>query len=307
MANGSRHSLRYVPELEYGVTPATPAFQTLRHTSTTLALSKGTLQSNELRSDRQIADFRHGARQVGGDIGFELSYGTYDALLEALLCGTWEDDVLHAGVERRSFTFERLFGDMATAESPFYRFTGVELNTLALTVGANAMVTGTFGTLGMDMTTAQAEIAGATYALPTTTAPLDSFTGELLEKGVPNAVVTEVSLTIDNGLAVRNVVGRKTTIRPSIGRSTITGQVTAFFENSTLVNKFINETESSITFTLPDAAGNSYEFTLPRIKYTGGQPDVSGEGPITLSMPIQALVDAETGTNIIIRRIPAGA
>ena len=31
--------------------------------------------------------------------------------------------------------------------------------------------------------------------------------------------------------------------------------------------------------------------TLPNIKYTGGQPDVSGEGTITLSMPFKALCD----------------
>ncbi len=304
MANGSRHSLRYIPEVTYGVTPANPKFKPLRHVGTTLALSKGTLQSGELRSDRQIADFRHGARQVGGDISFELSYGSFDAMLEAVLCGTWTNNVLKAGVERRSFTMERFFGDMAAADRPYHRFTGVEINTMALTIGANAMVTGTFGTLGQDMSTGNAIIAGATYDPATTTAPLDSFTGELSEAGVVNAVVTEITLNVDNGLAVRNVVGSKTTIRPSIGRSTIPGQVTAYFENSVLLDKFINEANSSLSFQLPDADGNNYIITLPRIKYTGGQPDVSGEGPITLSMPVQALLDPVTGTNIQITRVP---
>ena len=61
MANGSRHSMRYVAEATYGTTPATPAFKPIRHTSTTLGLSKESLQSEEIRDDRQIADFRHGA------------------------------------------------------------------------------------------------------------------------------------------------------------------------------------------------------------------------------------------------------
>lgn len=309
MANGSRHSMRYVAEATYGTTPATPAFKPIRHTGTTLGLSKESLQSEELRDDRQIADFRHGAYQVGGDINIELSYGSFDDLLEAVLLGTWAVDGggtgidrLKAGVTRRSFTVERFFGDILSADKPYHRFTGVEFNTLSLAINANAMITGSFGVLGQGMSTGTAIIAGATYAAATTTSPLDSFTGTLSEAGTPIAVITEISLSLENSLEARFVVGSKQSIRPSIGRSNVTGQVTAYFENSALLDKFINETESSIEFELPDGAGNKYTFTLPRIKYTGGQPDVDGEGPITLSMPFQALLDATTGTNLIIDR-----
>lgn len=309
MANGSRHSMRYVAETVYGQTPTSPAFKPIRHTGTTLGLSKESLQSEELRDDRQISDFRHGAYQVGGDINIELSYGSFDDLLEAVMLGTWETDGggadvdrLKAGVTRRSFTVERFFGDIASVDKPYHRFTGVELNTLSLAINANAMITGSFGVLGQNMSTGTAIISGATYAAPTTTSPLDSFTGTLQEVGVPIAVITEISLSLENALEARFVVGSKQTIRPSIGRSNVTGQVTAYFENSALLDKFINETESSIVFELPDGAGNKYTFTLPRIKYTGGQPDVDGEGPITLSMPFQALLDPTTGTNLMIDR-----
>lgn len=313
MANGSRHSMRYVAETVYGQTPATPAFKPIRHTGTTLGLSKESLQSEEIRDDRQIADFRHGARQVGGDINFELSFGSFDDLLEAVTLGTWvadgapggDGDRLKAGTVRRSFTVERFFGDIATADKPYHRFTGVELNTLALAISANVMITGTFGTVGSDMSTAQAIIAGATYAAPTTTSPLDSFTGTLNENGTPIAVITEIQLNLENGLEARFVVGSKKSILPSIGRSNVSGTITAYFENSLLLDKFINETESSIVFELPDGAGNKYVFTLPRIKYNGGQPDVEGEGPITLSMPFQALLDSVTQSNIIIDKVPA--
>lgn len=305
MADGSRHSLRMVAETTYGVTPATPAFKYIRHTGTTLGLTKEGLQSEEIRDDRQISDFRHGARQVGGDISIELSYGSFDDILEALLGGTWTADVLKAGTIRRSFTLERFFGDIQSADKPYHRFTGVEFNTLQLQINANAMVTGTIGVVGKDMVTASTAITGATYAPISTTSPLDSFTGTLNENGVPIAVITEIQLNLDNGLDPRFVVGSKTTLRPSIGRSNVSGQITAYFENSLLLDKFINETESSILFNLPDGAGNNLKFILPRIKYNGGQPDVQGEGPITLSMPFQALLDPATSTNIIIEREPA--
>jgi len=301
--------MRYVAEASYGVTPAAPAFKPIRHTGTTLALSKESLQSEEIRDDRQIADFRHGARQTGGDINLELSYGSFDDLLEAVLLGTWEVDGggsgidrLKAGVLRRSFTVERFFGDILTADRPYHRFTGVEFNTLGLAINANAMITGTMGVIGKGFATDTAIISGATYGAPTTTSPLDSFTGVLEEAGVLIAVITEIQLNVENGLEARFVVGSKDTIRPSIGRSNVSGTITAYFEDSLLLDKFVNETESSIKLELPDAQGNKYTITLPRIKYNGGQPDVEGEGPITLSMPFQALLDSTTATNIIIDR-----
>lgn len=311
MADGSRHSLAYIEEVTRGTTPATPVFKAVRHTGTTLALSKNTMQSEEIRNDRQISDFRHGAFQVGGDISLELSYGSFDDLLEAVLCGTWDVDApiagtdqLKVGTTRRYFSIERLFEDILTADKPYHRFTACEFSSLSLSISADTMITGSLSVVGSGMATDTVIITGATYGAATTTSPLDSFTGSLNEGGSAIAVITEISLTLENSLDPRFVVGSNESIQPSIGRSNVSGTITAFFENSDLLDKFINETESNIDFTLPDAAGNEYKFILPRIKYNGGQPDVSGEGPITLAMPFQALLDDTEETNFIIERTP---
>lgn len=307
LATGSRHSMAYIEEGAFGTTPATPAFIALRHTSTTLGLSKDSLQSEELRSDRQISDFRHGNKNASGDVGIELSYGTFDDLLEGLLGGTWATDTpgvgtdqLKVGTTRRSFTIERLFDDI----TQYHRFTGCNLNTLSLSVAPNAMVTGTFGFVGKGMSTDTAIVAGATYPAATTTSPFDSFTGTINEGGSAIAVITSVDINVDNGMNPLFVVGSAETLEPSIGRSNVTGSVSAFFENSTLLDKFINETESSIDFTLTDTAGNAYFFDLPRIKYSTGQPDVADEGPVTITFDFQSLLNASDSTNMIINRTP---
>lgn len=62
--------------------------QVLRRVASTLQLRKDTYQSNEVREDRQIADFRHGIRRVSGDLEGELSPGTYWDLMEAVMRGT---------------------------------------------------------------------------------------------------------------------------------------------------------------------------------------------------------------------------
>lgn len=304
MADGSRHGMYFVLESEYGVTPATPVFEPIRHTGTTLGLSKTTIQSEEVRPDRQIACYKHGTVQVGKDINIELSYGSFDTLLEAALGGTWATNALQVGTTRRSFSILRYFSDIQSADKPYHLFDGVEISSFSLSITPDAIVSGTFGTIGSGLTTNTVEPAGATYSSATTTCPFDSFTGELKEGGVTIAVITDIQLSLDNGIEPRFVIGSKKSIRPRIGRSNASGQITAFFENSTLLDKFIDETPSDIELNLIDGPGNAYKFTLPNVRYNGGQPDVQGDGPITLAMPFQALYDPTATSNFLIERTP---
>lgn len=311
MSDGSAHDLYLVEESAWGVAEATPAFDVIRHVGCTLGMTKNSLQSDEVRKDRQIAGFKLGSRQIGGGIPFELSYGSFDQILEAVLCGTWAADTpalgtdqLKVGTTRRSFNALRYFSDIQSVDKPYHLFTGVEFSSMSLAISADAKVTGEFTTIGKGQTLSTTEPAGATYNAVTTTDIIDSFTGTLDEGGSAIGVVTELTLNLDNGLESRFVVGSNETIRPSIKRSNVTGQMTVFFENSTLLEKFLNETDSSIQCTLVDLAGNQYDIYVPKIKYTGGQPDVSGDGPITLAMPFQAVYDATAATNFYIERTP---
>ncbi len=312
MADGSRHSMAYIKESTYGVTPASPTLKPIRGGKTTLGLSKDSIQSEELRDDRQIADMRHGNQQVGGSIPVELSYGSFDDFLEAILCSTWQTDTpvagtdqLKAGVERSSFTIERYFADIGSVNKPYHRYRGVEFNSMEIKVAPNAIVTAGFDVLGKGYSTDTTALSGSSYDPETTTSPFDSFSGTINENGSAIAVITEINLKLENGLKPRFVVGSNETILPQIANSNVTGQLTAYFEDSTLIDKYINETESDIDFTLVDPAGNEYKFILPRIKYSDGKPDVNGPDSILLTMPFQALFDETEQTNIIIERNPA--
>lgn len=304
MADGARHSMAFVAESAYGTTPTTPTFTPVRHKSASLGLKKGSIESEEIRGDRQISDYRHGTEQVNGDIEVELSYGSFDTLLEACLGGTWTTNVLRAGTTRRSFTFERRFADMSSS-SQYHRFTGVEIASLKLSVTPDKVVGLNFGLVGQAMSLSNTAISGATYSATSTTMPITGFGGSITEGGSAIAVITEIQLTLENGIEPRYVVGSAQTIRPAIGRSKCTGQITCYFEDVSLLNKFINETESSLYFELQDTAGNEYQINLPRIKYTGGQPDVKGEGPITISLPFQALYASGSTSQIVVTRVPA--
>ena len=301
IATGSRHDMAYVAENTFGTTPTTPVFVPIRHTGTTLGLSKDAIESEELRQDRQIAHYRHGNKSVSGDVNIELSYGSFDDLLQATLAGSWASDVLLAGTTRRSFTIERHHSDI----NKYLRSTGCSFNSMSLSVAPNSMVTGSFSIIGKSFTVASTAISGATYSSETTSAPFDSFTGSVNEGGSSVAVVTGIELSVDNGMEALYVVGSDETLLPSIGKSTVTGSITAYFENSLLIDKFISETASSLEFTLTDQAGNSYIFELPNVKYNSGNPEVGGPGAITVSLDFVALYDSGIGSQIQITRVPA--
>lgn len=293
MSDGSRHSMHQVQETVYGEVPATPAFKRIRHNSTTLATAINTLTSEELRPDRNSMGVRHGTRQVAGEIVSELSYESLDDTLAALLCGTWTADKLVNGVVRRSFSVLRQFNDLAGSDLPNFVYVGCEYNTLTLSISTEAIVIGTFGIVGANqLEPSSTAPTGATFVDAPVTEPMDSFTGSIKEGATDIAVATEIELQIENGIAPRYVIGSKKSIKQSIGRFKVSGTLTAYFENANLVGKFLREEASSLEFTVTDGLdGNSYTFKLPKIKYTGGQPDVGGEGPITLSMPFTAEYD----------------
>lgn len=303
IANGAQHSLHYIAESTYGTTPSTPTWTPLPHTGTTLALSKDGIESEKLRGDRQVEDFRHGNKSIGGDVSSEMEYGAFDDILEAVMCGTWSTNVLKSGTTRRSFTLERKFADLDTPE--FHRYTGVEFNTLSLSISPNAMVGATFSVVGKDLALATAEVASSTYSADVGNTPFDSFTGSITEGGSSIATVTSLEITIENGLEPLFSVGADTTNRPSIGKSRVTGSLTTYFDSKALYEKFINETASEIVCTLTDTAGNDIQIDIPNVKYNSGQPDVSGEGAVTIAMDFVALYSSSDASQLVITRTPA--
>src|SRR4029077_13132788 len=84
--------------------PGPTGAQILRRVASTLAFTKDTYQSNEIRSDYQIADFRHGVRRVAGNISGELSPLTYAQLFQASLRSVWTPAVSSSNTTLTSMT-----------------------------------------------------------------------------------------------------------------------------------------------------------------------------------------------------------
>lgn len=95
MSNENRVGLAYVEETTFGETPSgPPTLVNLRHTSKDLYTDASFVQSQEIRSDRQVTDVIRTGLRAAGTIDGEVSYGAYDAFLEAaLMSADWDSAV----------------------------------------------------------------------------------------------------------------------------------------------------------------------------------------------------------------------
>lgn len=304
MSDGSRLTMYYVEEVTPGTTPTSPALSTLRTSGTTLGLTKDLLESEELRDDRQIATIRLGANQTDGDVNFEFSHTSYDDLLEGAAFETWATNVLKAGVTRKYYTIIRYHADIQTADKPYQIFRGCEVAQMNLEINANSMITGSFNIRGrtVEYATDLTGLGTPTFPAVSTTEPFDSFSGSLLEGGASIACVTGLTLNLNNKLDPNMCVGNADVSDHSAGRSNLTGQLSARFNSSTLLEKFKNETESSLEVVLTDPDAATMTVEIPRLVYTGGRADVTNENAIIQVLPFQALLDDTEASNLKLTR-----
>ena len=83
VATGVAKQLVYKVQSALGTKATASGAQALRRVTSGLELTKNTFQSNEIRTDYQITDFRHGSRSVTGPIDGELSPGSYEEFFES--------------------------------------------------------------------------------------------------------------------------------------------------------------------------------------------------------------------------------
>lgn len=300
MASGSQHNLYIVPETKDGETPANAKWAQLRNTGTTLKQTTETIVSEEIRADRQISGMTHGVPSIAGDISGEMSFKTYDLLLEAALLGTWDKDMVKTGVKRRSFSVLRHHTDIT--DKPYMLFTGVQVGGFALSMSTDGKVGIVFNCIGRGGQLLSSLPAGSALGESTTTPIFNSFRGSASVGGQSSSILTEASVELNNNMNPRNVLFSASSLSPSVGRSDAKLQVSAYFENAKLIETYLNETEIAISFDLVDSLSNKLTFSFPRCKLEANMPEVTGEDDIILSTPVQALLDPIKGTNVIIER-----
>lgn len=303
-ASGARAAYYFVLENADGTTPATPAFKPLRLTQNGLVEQANEIQSNELAADRHRRSARRGATSVSGDIAAELSYGSFDDLLEAAFCGTWASDVLKTGATRRSFAILKRNLDINV--DTIYR--GCQINQLKFACPLQEKITVTFSVVGKAEESYTVP-AGATFATPSTSDYMTTFEGSLDLDAAPLGAATELNITLANNIEAKYGLFKRPAYAMKIGMIDVTGDLSAYIEDAALKDKYRNEVDTAMVVTMADKAsgGNIYVLTLPRERFTSAKDTFNADDLGVQQLNFRSLYDATSTTELMIRRVAAAA
>lgn len=97
--------LRYIAETTPGTTPVTGAMQNLRAKTQNLQQALTFTQSQEIRNDRQVSSQILTDQAPNGDLGCELSFGTFDDFYAATMQNPWTTGAVQGASVASTTTF----------------------------------------------------------------------------------------------------------------------------------------------------------------------------------------------------------
>ena len=172
------------------------------------------------------------------------------------------------GVTENSFSVERNHTDLSNVH---FIYTGLVCNSMSLSLNAQNIATGSFDFVGKASTVSTGAMSSGTMvgANDNTAFNAISNVANILENGVAIASCLMQSFDFSLGNNVRGLtsIGFAGNCDIGVGQIDVTGTLNAYFKDTALYTKYINGTETSISFRLTDIDGNSYIFTFPRIKF----------------------------------------
>lgn len=202
------------------------------------------------------------------------------------------------------YTIEHSYTDIDQSEV----FTDCVPSQMNIKLPATGMATIDFPIIGLDMdvysgssapfhTSPTSITTGGIYA---------SVNGALYVNGSSVATITNMDISINGNVAsMGGVVG--TNVAPDIqfGTVEVTGSMSIFFENATIRNYFLNETEVALMVTLTTSSSSNADFMsiyMPRVKLGGATKD-DGQKGLVMTVPFTALENTTAGSGIILSTI----
>jgi hypothetical protein len=199
----------------------------------------------------------------------------------------------------------RKFGvEVANLDTDVHRFfTECRVGGVRFNLPATGLATIEIPMMGRDMETASGG-SSPFFTSPTaatSTGLLAAVNGLVRVGGSTVGVITGAQINLDMAMTAEPVVGQNYVPEIFLGRANVTGQLTAMFEDLTLLNYFKNETEVELLFYLTASsasAADAMTIYIPRAKLGGADVDTSGEAGQSITMPFQALKYATAAAGI---------
>lgn len=312
---GSNSRLIFQTEITYKAIPSNQDAMVLPFVSESLRSSRNLTSSNTIKSGRNPSQPVRGNVDVSGDVTFELApqygkmfhhaFGSYAAVsgeTVGLAVGTYQH-TFKIGALPVGMIIEKQFTDLDT--SKYIQYSGCKVNTLKVTIKPEGLLECSVSLIGAKETLASSSFDSSPVDLGHD--PFDGFEAAILEGGSTLGIATEIDFTLENNLDGNSYVIDGTGTRYSLpaGTAKVSGNVKVLFENTTLYEKALNNTESVLVITLTHGDGDGTDgnekltFTIPELKYAPNAPVISGPSGLLVELPFEAYYEDSSEASAI--------
>ncbi|UMM63098.1 phage tail tube protein [Aristophania vespae] len=244
-------------EDKYGVV-STKNYQQVRLTGENFRAQTQTARPDEINSLAEASQSVITQVAVSGTLTGALSYGTYDDLLAAVVCGDWQGNVLKNDKMVKTWTITERMGDR------YFIRSGSFCTKAQLTFSQ-----GNFASVEFDFTCAKQDSSDTSPASITPVNDnliintLSNFKNISFDDQVFTSGTRELTLTIErNGSASDYAMGSIEAVGIRPGETQLSAQVQVFFNNWNLYHKYENGWRGKIVAEIQDDNGQGYKFTI---------------------------------------------
>lgn len=218
-------------------------------------------------------------------------------------------DRLRNGSTKRSNSIERQYLDHSPVA--YEVLTGMTLNTMAITLGAQAVVTiansyiGKTASISTTRTSGATDVAAPTYEVINTSSDIADISIDGVTVSGPNFVMA-ATLSINNNLRSQNAIGSLGAI--GIGNGEFNASLSSlqtYFGDKSLYDKVLANTNFGFSFRMQSESTNkeTYLIDLPSCEFQTGAPQIGGKNAdVMLQGSAQALMHSTLGYTVGINR-----
>lgn len=282
-AIGTYSHSRIIPETDFKVTPTSPSVYEIPFNSNGVSSSQNTTAPGTMTGRRDPVEPILGNIDLAGDIvgpvdTNALGYILACAFGKPTTTGDATKGYIHVfkpSAKQPSFEIEKDFGNGIVSLSK-----GCKISKLSFAFGGDGELTYTASVMGCDETLGSTALSSSPTIVKMNR--LNNFQAALLIDGEETAISTQVTLDIDFGLDESGyaIGGNGFRSRINEGNLGVSGQLTAFFDDKSFVDKAINSTKTAIQIKLTKGT-ESLTIDVPEVLFARQTPGIDGATGIT--------------------------
>lgn len=209
-------------------------------------------------------------------------------------------------ITKQSFSMQTGFEDV----TKYFNRTGLRIGSFSMSVEAKELVTANWSVMGGNVSHSSTDVLGNTVAytvLATTNTEVFNATanvGSIVKDGaVLSSAIRSIELNGDASLREQPAVGSKFPAGIGYGRFMLSGSMSAYFEDFSFYDDFINHNTTSLELNFEDVDHISYYYTVPAIKITSDPISPNGiDQDVMEDMEWEAQRDPVLNTQFMIDR-----